>query len=40
MTLIYWIKKMLKKEKEASLVDGKESDTEVNAEKVNYAHVS
>ena len=31
---------MLKKEKEASLVDGKESDTEVNAEKVNYAHVS
>jgi hypothetical protein len=31
---------MLKKEKEASLVAGKESDMEVNAEKVNYDHVS
>jgi hypothetical protein len=40
MTLIFWIKKMLKKEKDASLVAGKESDMEVKAEKVNYAHVS
>jgi hypothetical protein len=31
---------MLKKEKEASLILGKEGDMEVNAEKVNYDHVS
>jgi hypothetical protein len=31
---------MLKKIKEASLVAGKESDMEVNAEKANYVHVS
>jgi hypothetical protein len=31
---------MLRKEKEASLVAGKEGDMEVNAEKANYVHVS